>query len=141
MAGLNRSLWASLACAPVPRPAVSPDWTRDLRQTVRAIRTTLSSAHARNEESLAVATLNTWHEELDTELTRAACGCPREWHRWAWPGTSLDAHLRLRAVLAHLGTTTRQQHAVAYAEMDVAGLLWGACPAGAHLCWHSGKVG
>lgn len=144
-AGVNRRLLASLACAPAPRTAAAPGWTRDLKDTMTGIRSELSGAHARNEESVSLSTLDAWHEELDTELTRAAHACPQEWSRWAWPGTWLDSLLRLRAVLTHLRATAREQEtvpsAVAWADMDVAGFVWGDCPAGTHMCWHDGKVG
>lgn len=143
-AGVNRRLLASLACAPAPQTVAAPGWTRDLGAVVTAIRRQLSGAHVRNEESVSLTTLDAWHAELDTELTRAAHACPQEWSRWAWPGTWLDSHLRLRAVLRHLRAAAREQDvvpsAVAYADMDVAGFVWGACPAGTHLCWHDGKV-
>lgn len=122
-ASVNRQLLVRLACAPDPDAAT--DWTREHAQKIRCIRAYVDGAHARNETAIPLEALATWRASLDHSLARLGDDVDR-WSVWCQPGTWLDHHLRLRALLAHVLALWNGQALVPYADMNVPDFLWGA---------------
>lgn len=124
-AGVNRRLLAQLACTPDPH--VCMDWAREHTRRVTGIRTYLRGANARNETAVTIEAVCTWRVSLDDSLIRLGEDLDH-WDCWCHPGTWLDSHLRLRALLAQLLVRWDGLALVPYADMNVADFLWGVCP-------------
>lgn len=128
-ASVNRQLLVQLACP--PEASVCVDWAREHAQRVKSIRSYLTCAHARNETAVTIDAVCTWRVSLDGSLARLGDGLDH-WKSWCQPGTWLDNHLRLRALLTQLLVRWDGLAMVPYGDMNVADFLWG--------CVHTGLM-